>query len=220
MQNTDITSYATQKVITLFVTATETALSTATDYGQTIVFGQGRVIPARRQQVKKRAPVTMTTPSQVQGYPASVVSSACSENAAIPTNPENITTTVITTIMSTTYVTNPYITQTSYLFIPAETTISVGIDSATTAVTPTTQRTATTSITTTITSVTTTSIGYGPSIILASPTPLIGERNGSPQNYDNENRELVLPFLMEMFGYSLRNCFVSTNGISMMLSNL
>lgn len=181
-------------IITPFVTATETALGMATDHRQTTVFGQDRVIPARRQQEKKRASVTTTTPSQVQGYPGSVVSSACSENAAMLTNPENIITTVITTFMATTYVTSPYTTQISYLFIPAGTTISVGIDSATTAVAPTTQdvqTTATTSITRTITSVTTTSIDYGPSIILTSPTPLTGDGNGSPQNYDNENRELV-----------------------------
>ena len=125
--------------------------------------------------------------------------------------------------MSTTYVTSPYTTQISYLFIPAKTTISVGIDSATTAVAPTTQdvqTTATTSTNTTITSVTITSIDYRPSIIIASPTPLTGERNGSPQNYDNENRELVLPFSKETLGYSSTNCFVPTNGVSMILSNL
>lgn len=53
-----------------------------------------------------------------------------------------------------------------------------------------------------------------PTIILASPTALVGSIDGSSVSVDDRNYQLSLPFDMQIFDRASPNVFVSTNGVS------
>ncbi|KAL6720505.1 hypothetical protein ACLMJK_002429 [Lecanora helva] len=54
-----------------------------------------------------------------------------------------------------------------------------------------------------------------PTIVLASPTPIVGSLHGSQESVDDASYELDLPFQMQMFDYASSKVFVSTNGVSL-----
>lgn len=53
-----------------------------------------------------------------------------------------------------------------------------------------------------------------PTIVLASPTALVGSIDGSTVSVDDMSYQLKLPFDMQIFDRASRNVFVSTNGVS------
>jgi len=53
-----------------------------------------------------------------------------------------------------------------------------------------------------------------PTIVLASPTALVGSIDGSSVSVDDRNYQLNLPFDMQIFDRASPNVFVSTNGVS------
>ncbi|KAK3626882.1 hypothetical protein LTR56_012716 [Elasticomyces elasticus] len=53
-----------------------------------------------------------------------------------------------------------------------------------------------------------------PTLVLASPTPIIGDAvNGSPSNYDDYTYSVTLPVNISLYGQSSANVWVSTNGV-------
>ncbi|KAK5745991.1 hypothetical protein LTR17_001121 [Elasticomyces elasticus] len=53
-----------------------------------------------------------------------------------------------------------------------------------------------------------------PTLVLASPTPIIGDAvNGSPNSYDDQAFAVTLPVNISLYGQSSANVWVSTNGV-------
>ncbi|KAK4970671.1 hypothetical protein LTR42_007647 [Elasticomyces elasticus] len=53
-----------------------------------------------------------------------------------------------------------------------------------------------------------------PTLVLASPTPIVGDAvNGSPNSYDDQAFAVTLPVNISLYGQSSANVWVSTNGV-------
>ena len=219
-------SLATQTVpfsnvtVTITPTISATIVDTEVDSTTSTVLSvqeKSAEFAGRLRKLRARKPTEITWPGPLQGYAPSIVSSACSENAVMPTPGPNVTSKFVSTITQISYDAIPYAIYNSTVITPASTTISYGNYSFTKTATPVIFNISQTTTATTTVDVTSTTIveTCSPTIILASPTAIYGNANGdSSVTYDDDDTYVILQDQeLRMFDHSSSNISVSTNGV-------